>query len=93
MPNDNVNDNIHCNGTDCEISAGDVAREEVFPKKKHFGSPSEPADRACAPCRECGINVGAMQKTDCGKKDRSRPTNPGYEMIDPDDGTADAGKS
>lgn len=52
--------------------------------------PSRPAKR------QCGKRLGG--KPDCGgcgkgKRGGTRPTNPDYEMIDPDGGTCDTGKS
>ncbi|MCH5350605.1 MAG: hypothetical protein J1F39_01375 [Clostridiales bacterium] len=56
-------------------------------------SPSVPADPACRgnSLLECGVDVFAGNET-YGTV-RSRPTNPNYKMIDPDDDSADAGKS
>lgn len=54
-------------------------------------SPSEPADSACSPKNcECGEECNTSAKTEGG---HTRPTNPSYKMIDPDDDSADVGKS
>ncbi len=79
--------------TDSEISAGDVTREEVYPKPRHNSSPSCAPKKSCRPGTDCGAEKS--KKSGCSKpaSKRTRPTNAGYEMIDPDNNTCDTGKS
>ena len=94
--------------TDAEISAEEVIEEEIFPKGRitpqrrqkmnadaeiTFGSSGRKT-------RSRPDNSGNVDRI-CGKSDvtptvragRSRPTNPGYKMIDPSDDSADSSKS
>ena len=75
------NDKSDCDGDSCkinsELAAEEVIQEEVFPAKKHAAKKT---------CKRCG----------CTRKPastRTRPTNPDYKMIDPDDDTCDSSKS
>lgn len=84
--------------TDSELSAEQVIKKEVFPSGKskakspaelnsHLRSGSQTKCKNCASSGKC---------TDAAKKPaskRTRPTNPEYEMIDPDNGSIDTSKS
>ena len=75
------NDKSDCDGDSCkinsELAAEEVIQEEVFPAKKHAAKKT---------CKRCGCTRKPASK-------RTRPTNPDYKMIDPDDDTCDSSKS
>ncbi len=85
--------------TDSEISAEEVVTEEIFPEGKRKVKKRVDAETSddCAR-RNCKSERGEKV---CGKapvkpacrKNRTRPTNGGYEMIDIDDDTCDSSKS
>lgn len=58
-----------------------------------LASPSEPADKKYCGNSDFEKNAKVSVEDKTKGKDRSRPTNPGYKMIDPGDDSADAGKS
>ncbi len=83
--------------TDSELSAEEVAEEEIFPEGKrpvrrdlnsHYRAQtgSEKISEKSRCCKSCGSGKKPMSK-------RTRPTNDNYQMIDPDDNTIDTGKS
>lgn len=66
-----------------ELGADEVVKKEVFPKSAKA--------TAKTTAKKC-----AVDKNGCTRKapsKRTRPTNNDYQMIDPDNDTADAGKS
>lgn len=79
--------------TDSELGAEEVIEKEVFPDKPAKKRAAPATKRACAKrCTpsDCTCKRNAAQKP---ASKRTRPTNPGYEMIDPSDDTCDANKS
>lgn len=69
---------------DSELGADEVVKKEVFPKT------------AKATAKKPTAKKPAFDKNGCTRKPpskRTRPTNNDYQMIDPDNDTADAGKS
>lgn len=91
------------NKVDSELGAEEVLREEVFPKKSKNSSakksPSKPAAKSAAKSangKSCNCAAKTTAKSNAAKKPaskRTRPTNVGYEMIDPSGDTFDANKS
>ncbi|MCH5162090.1 MAG: hypothetical protein J1G38_01210 [Clostridiales bacterium] len=94
--------------TDAEISAEEVIEEEIYPagkittKRKREIENNEKTTN-CSSGRKTRTrpdNSGNTERV-CGKADvtptaragRSRPTNPGYKMIDRSDDSADSSKS
>ena len=92
---------------DSELSAEEVVEKEIFPPKKTAAparrvarktadteaasdSPSKPAKKQSGKRSAASHGLAHSQK---GKKGGTRPTNPGYEMIDPDDNTCDSSQS
>ena len=69
---------------DSELGADEVVKKEVFPKT------------AKAQAKTTACKKSTTDKNGCTRKPpskRTRPTNNDYQMIDPDNDTADAGKS
>ncbi|MDE7107448.1 MAG: hypothetical protein K2O39_03915 [Clostridiales bacterium] len=69
---------------DSELGADEVVKKEVFPKTAKAKAKTPTAKKP------------AVDKNGCTRKPpskRTRPTNNDYQMIDPDNDTADAGKS
>ncbi|MDE5592842.1 MAG: hypothetical protein K2I75_02810 [Clostridiales bacterium] len=69
---------------DSELGADEVVKKEVFPKT------------AKAKAKTTTAKKPTVDKKGCTRKPpskRTRPTNNDYQMIDPDNDTADAGKS
>ncbi|MDE6618012.1 MAG: hypothetical protein K2K13_03180 [Clostridiales bacterium] len=69
--------------SDSELGADEVVKKEVFPKTAKAKAKTV-------------AKKSATDKKGCTRKPpskRTRPTNNDYQMIDPDNDTADAGKS
>lgn len=84
---DHRNDKVERGGCGCGLNS------HLRKDDGALASPSEPADPSCRgnSLLECGVDVFAGSET--YGKDGSRPTNPNYRMIDPDDDSADTAKS
>ncbi|MDE5562548.1 MAG: hypothetical protein K2J01_03255 [Clostridiales bacterium] len=68
---------------DSELGADEVVKKEVFPKSAKAKAKTT-------------VKKSTTDKKGCTRKPpskRTRPTNNDYQMIDPDNDTADAGKS
>ena len=63
----NTDKNNNCDNCDCEITPADVAREVIFPKKKHFG-PKEQKSECGSDCN-CNCVNEHLRRDDssCGK--------------------------
>ncbi|MCH5161612.1 MAG: hypothetical protein J1G04_06235 [Clostridiales bacterium] len=79
---------------DSELAVEEVVEQEIFPEGKrpvkrkvnsHYRSDAKEKAQAKKDC-ECASDQKPPSK-------RTRPTNRNYKMIDPDDDSADAGKS
>ncbi len=100
-------DDIVRDKTDSELSAEEVVEEEIFPagkmtvkRRAEIAADTAVTNKNSGCCGKA--QTGNTKKTDkvCAKANvvpahvkRTRPTNPSYQMIDPDDDTIDAGKS
>lgn len=86
-----------------ELAADEVIEHEIFPDKRANArrsavkaAPKIPSNTAELAKDNLVKSKRASAKNNAANKpasERSRPTNPGYTMIDPDGETCDAGKS
>jgi len=100
---ESVKQKFEKNAADAEISAEEVAREEIYPEGKRriahdCAGVKDAISRDVkkpknASCRNADTACGKSDVKPACKKNRSRPTNPGYQMIDPDDNSCDTSKS
>lgn len=86
--------------TDAEASLEEVVHEEIYPEKKRCHNAKAKTRRTSAKTRDAEFAAEKpckkKTKSASGKKPpskRTRPTNPNYRMINPDDDTCDTGKS